>query len=67
VKKIADEHEARVRVANLPAAAPEDGSDSPAVAGAQVSLSFSRIAAAGSDGEPQAATTTNDARAQPAH
>jgi nitrogen fixation/metabolism regulation signal transduction histidine kinase len=46
VKKIADEHGARVRIANL--GAPGDGSADPASArGAQVSLSFSKFAPAG--------------------
>ena len=40
VKKIADEHAARVRLANVGPGAP----GSPEVAGAQVSLSFSRFA-----------------------
>ena len=40
VKKIADEHAARVRLANIGPGAP----GSPEVAGAQVSLSFSRFA-----------------------
>jgi nitrogen fixation/metabolism regulation signal transduction histidine kinase len=39
VKKIADEHAARVRVLNLGAAA---GGEDPAAGGAQVSLSFSK-------------------------
>jgi nitrogen fixation/metabolism regulation signal transduction histidine kinase len=41
VKKIADEHGARVRIANL-----QDGVDRRAVTGAQVSLSFSKLAPA---------------------
>jgi nitrogen fixation/metabolism regulation signal transduction histidine kinase len=46
VKKIADEHGARVRIANLeaPPEAVTEPSGSPAVTGAQVSLSFSRFA-----------------------
>ena len=59
VKKIADEHGARVRIANLGAAATVDGdAASGAVRGAQVSLSFSKLAAAvrvGAD-EPVAAS-----------
>lgn len=47
VKKIADEHSARVRIANLgsPAAAGADGAAADA-RGAQVSLSFSKLASA---------------------
>ncbi|MBW8830531.1 MAG: PAS-domain containing protein [Burkholderiales bacterium] len=48
VKKIADEHGARVRLANISAKRSERGSDEPAVAGAQVSLSFSKFAPADS-------------------
>ena len=49
VKKIADEHGARVRIANLPPLGSEDGGDDSASraatsAGAQVSLSFSKFA-----------------------
>ncbi len=48
VKKIADEHGARVRIANLGVAPGADsGQTAPPVAGAQVSLSFSRFAPAG--------------------
>jgi nitrogen fixation/metabolism regulation signal transduction histidine kinase len=46
VKKIADEHGARVRLTNL-LGAQETDSDGPAVRGAQVSLSFSKFAAVG--------------------
>jgi len=47
VKKIADEHGARVRIANLGGAASGEGeAASGAVRGAQVSLSFSKLAAA---------------------
>jgi nitrogen fixation/metabolism regulation signal transduction histidine kinase len=46
VKKIADEHGARVRIANLGAAV-EGGGDSDLARGAQVSLSFSKFAPAG--------------------
>ena len=57
VKKIADEHGARVRIANLGGVAP--GSDDNAAAqGAQVSLSFSKIAA--SDGSPAVAATAEE-------
>ena len=46
VKKIADEHGARVRIANLGSAASGEGNAaSGAVRGAQVSLSFSKLAA----------------------
>ncbi len=47
VKKIADEHGARVRIASLhaePATPQQEGADAGAVIGAQVSLSFSRFA-----------------------
>ena len=47
VKKIADEHGARIRLANLHL----DGDESAAVTGAQVSLSFSKLAAAPSPAE----------------
>jgi nitrogen fixation/metabolism regulation signal transduction histidine kinase len=46
VKKIADEHGARVRLTNL-LGAQETDSEGPAVRGAQVSLSFSKFAAVG--------------------
>ncbi|MEO6362512.1 MAG: ATP-binding protein, partial [Caldimonas sp.] len=44
VKKIADEHGARVRIANL-GAQPGEGGGEASVRGAQVSLSFSKLAA----------------------
>jgi len=44
VKKIADEHGARIRIANLGAASGEEGGPASA-RGAQVSLSFSKLAA----------------------
>jgi len=57
VKKIADEHGARVRIANLGGA--DSGSDDNAAArGAQVSLSFSKIAV--SDASADAATTAEE-------
>jgi nitrogen fixation/metabolism regulation signal transduction histidine kinase len=57
VKKIADEHGARVRIANLGMAGAGDGGQTaPPAAGAQVSLSFSRFAPAG--GAPTAAAPT---------
>jgi nitrogen fixation/metabolism regulation signal transduction histidine kinase len=53
VKKIADEHGARVRVANLGGSA--EGEGEPAVArGAQVSLSFAKFASADSNRAPAA-------------
>lgn len=59
VKKIADEHGARVRIANLGAATEGDGE--PVLArGAQVSLSFSKFAPAG-DNLVVAATTVASA------
>jgi nitrogen fixation/metabolism regulation signal transduction histidine kinase len=57
VKKIADEHGARVRIANLVAAAEAD-SPTQAVTGAQVSLSFSTFPPA--DGTRTAAATADD-------
>ena len=57
VKKIADEHGARVRIANLGGV--DSGSDDNAAArGAQVSLSFSKIAV--SDASADAATTAEE-------
>jgi nitrogen fixation/metabolism regulation signal transduction histidine kinase len=53
VKKIADEHGARVRVANLGSAAGDEGA-SAAARGAQVSLSFSKLA-------PTAGAAANEA------
>jgi nitrogen fixation/metabolism regulation signal transduction histidine kinase len=62
VKKIADEHGARVRIANL-AAAPELGSDEEAEPrGAQVSLSFSNLAPA----QGMAAASSGSDTASPA-
>ncbi|MGY4831383.1 ATP-binding protein [Sphaerotilaceae bacterium SBD11-9] len=55
VKKIADEHGARIRLANLT----YTGDDGPVVTGAQVSLSFSKFAPAGS----QAVVANAEARA----
>jgi len=58
VKKIADEHGARVRIANLGGAdADADGQNAPATAGAQVSLSFSKFAPA--DGGPAIAAASD--------
>jgi nitrogen fixation/metabolism regulation signal transduction histidine kinase len=59
VKKIADEHGARIRLANLQASV-DDGLDAPAVRGAQVSLSFSKFAPAGSN---SAAPPSSEAQA----
>ncbi len=56
VKKIADEHGARVRIANLGTAV-EGGAEPGVAKGAQVSLSFSKFAPAG-DNLVVAATTT---------
>ena len=56
VKKISDEHGARVRIANLGSgAAAAETPDAPTVRGAQVSLSFSKLAPA-SDTAPAAAS-----------
>ncbi|MED5620385.1 ATP-binding protein [Ideonella sp. BN130291] len=54
VKKIADEHGARVRIVNLPGRAVEGTAGEPAVAGAQVSLSFSNLAPAQASSPPAA-------------
>ena len=53
VKKIADEHGARVRIANLGTQATDDGIDA-TVRGAQVSLSFSKLAPAAIAGPNEA-------------
>jgi nitrogen fixation/metabolism regulation signal transduction histidine kinase len=64
VKKIADEHGARVRLANISAKRSESGPGEPAVAGAQVSLSFSKFAPADSTANAsQAAAPNAEARA----
>jgi nitrogen fixation/metabolism regulation signal transduction histidine kinase len=55
VKKIADEHGARIRIANL-GQAQTDGSPVPSARGAQVSISFSQFAPA--DGNPVVAAST---------
>jgi nitrogen fixation/metabolism regulation signal transduction histidine kinase len=57
VKKIADEHGARVRIVNLAADAAAQGP----VAGAQVSLSFSNLAPAQAASPPPAAATSSQA------
>jgi nitrogen fixation/metabolism regulation signal transduction histidine kinase len=71
VKKIADEHGARVRLTNL-LGAQETDSEGPSVRGAQVSLSFSKFAAVGvaadslekqTSSSPSTAAATPDARA----
>jgi nitrogen fixation/metabolism regulation signal transduction histidine kinase len=54
VKKIADEHGARVRIVNLPGSAADGTAGEPAVAGAQVSLSFSNLAPAQASSPPAA-------------
>ena len=68
VKKIADEHGARVRIANLGMAGaggagqtPPAASGAPAAKGAQVSLSFSKFAPAGGTASAAAATTESRA------
>ena len=64
VKKIADEHGARVRLANLPGPRIEGVLGEPAPRGAQVSLSFSKFApAAPSSDTTMAAAPTAAARA----
>jgi nitrogen fixation/metabolism regulation signal transduction histidine kinase len=64
VKKIADEHGARVRIANLPGPRIEGALTDPAPRGAQVSLSFSKFAPAESASDtPAAAATAVEARA----
>ncbi len=71
VKKIADEHGARVRLTNL-LGAQETDSEGPTVRGAQVSLSFSKFAAVGvaadssenqTGSSPSTAAAPTDARA----
>lgn len=57
VKKIADEHGARIRLTNLT----RTGADETVIAGAQVSLSFSKLAPAADP--PPPAVTTAEARA----
>ncbi|MDQ2734163.1 MAG: ATP-binding protein, partial [Pseudomonadota bacterium] len=59
VKKIADEHGARIRIANLGGSEARDGKASEAPHGAQVSLSFSKLAPA-----PHAAAVEMASRAQ---
>ena len=56
VKKIADEHGARVRIANIGTPATDDGIAA-IVRGAQVSLSFSKLAAAAIAGANEAVAT----------
>jgi nitrogen fixation/metabolism regulation signal transduction histidine kinase len=64
VKKIADEHGARVRIANLPAPRVESPEPGAEWGGAQVSLSFSKFAPAGSASDPlSGAASTAEARA----
>ena len=64
VKKIADEHGARIRIANLPGPRVEGALTDPAPRGAQVSLSFSKFAPAESASDtPAAAATAAEARA----
>src|SRR5262249_9412784 len=67
VKKIADEHAARVRIANLPTGSRSDGPPGePAVGGAQVSLSFSKLAPAdnATPPPPSAAPSSSPAEAR---
>jgi nitrogen fixation/metabolism regulation signal transduction histidine kinase len=64
VKKIADEHGARVRIANLPAPRGEAPDGEAKVAGAQVSLSFSKFVPADSAAAAsQTAGSSAEARA----
>jgi nitrogen fixation/metabolism regulation signal transduction histidine kinase len=64
VKKIADEHGARIRIANVTAHDPEAPDAAPTVGGAQVSLSFSKFAPADRAATtPQAAASDAEARA----
>jgi nitrogen fixation/metabolism regulation signal transduction histidine kinase len=64
VKKIADEHGARVRLANVSVPRSQGEGSEPAVAGAQVSLSFSKFAPADAAANaPQAAAPGAEARA----
>jgi nitrogen fixation/metabolism regulation signal transduction histidine kinase len=55
VKKIADEHGARIRIANLGGGEERDGEAGEAPRGAQVSLSFSKLAPARSSGAAEMA------------
>jgi nitrogen fixation/metabolism regulation signal transduction histidine kinase len=59
VKKIADEHGARISLRNLthaePGTPPEDGPDGPVI-GAQVSISFSNLALTAEPGTPSGET-----------
>ncbi|HEX4385897.1 MAG TPA: ATP-binding protein, partial [Myxococcales bacterium] len=59
VKKIADEHGARIRVANLGGSEAREGEPGTPPRGAQVSLSFSKLAPA-----PRAAAVESAARAR---
>jgi nitrogen fixation/metabolism regulation signal transduction histidine kinase len=61
VKKIADEHGARVRIVNLSAGAGDSPQADPPVRGAQVSLSFSNLAPAPAASPPPAAATSSQA------
>jgi nitrogen fixation/metabolism regulation signal transduction histidine kinase len=61
VKKIADEHGARVRIVNLSAGAADSPQGDPPVTGAQVSLSFSNLAPAPAASPPPAAATSSQA------
>jgi nitrogen fixation/metabolism regulation signal transduction histidine kinase len=61
VKKIADEHAARVRIANLGPPAGEGGDEARAAGlsrGAQVSLSFAKFAPVAGTSIPAASTTS---------
>ena len=61
VKKIADEHGARVRISNLISSETEGGAGEDAIHGAQVSLSFSKFA----PGDAHTAAAASDSA--PAH
>jgi nitrogen fixation/metabolism regulation signal transduction histidine kinase len=65
VKKIADEHAARVRIANVPTASrPDTPAGEPAVGGAQVSLSFSKLAPTGSVPPPPSTAAASPSPAE---
>ena len=62
VKKIADEHGARVRIANLSMARASSGITEGPPRGAQVSLSFSKFAPADGSAEMTAGNPTSSRR-----
>jgi signal transduction histidine kinase len=67
VKKIADEHAARVRIANVLATRTETPGAEPQAGGAQVSLSFSKLAPPGSATPPPPAASSSSPAEARAH